>query len=170
MPNRRASLQCPTTKYLCSVQPLSNYPCSAQAQRIPAMPNHQVSLQCPTTQYPCSAQLQGIPAMLNQVSLQCPITAQFPCSDLQLLQSIPAAPNSGVSLQCPWQRIPAVCPNSISAALNGKVSLSCPALAHADPHSICPCSVKLQNSCSAFAVLQGRQFRAGGGNIAFLVQ
>ena len=34
--------------------------CSAQWQRIPAVPNHQVSLQCPTAEYHCSAQPQSI--------------------------------------------------------------------------------------------------------------
>ena len=58
------SLQCPTTKYICSAQPPS----------IPAVPNHQVSLQCPAAEYPRSAQ----PA----ISLQCP-SAEFPWSAQQ---------------------------------------------------------------------------------------
>ena len=118
---------CPTSKYPCSVQPLSNYPCSAQPQRIPAMPNHRVSLQCPTAGYPSSAQPVSTPAVPNQVSLQCPITARFPCSDQQLLRSIPAAPNSRVSLHCTDK------PHGIPAM----------------PMARHPCSVPKQYLCSA---------------------
>ena len=60
--------------------------CSADLQRIPAvpnqasLPNHQLSLQDPTADCPCRAQPQIIPAEPNhQVSLQCS-TAKYPCS------------------------------------------------------------------------------------------
>ena len=52
--------------------------CSAQWQRILAVPSCRVSRQCPTAEYPFSAQPQRIPAVPNhQVSPQCP-TTEFP--------------------------------------------------------------------------------------------
>ena len=153
-----------------------------QPPNVPTLPNHQVSLQCPTTQvslqcpttkYPCSAQKMSIPAMLNgcaqpqsipavpnhasiltlpnrRVSLQCPTTqvslqsptAKYPCS-----------PNCRVSLQCPTT----AGPNEkwIPAVPKRRVSLECP-------------TAQYQYSCSAFAVLQGRQFRGGRETLHFL--
>ena len=121
--NQQVSLQCPTTKYPCSAQPMS-IPAMlngcAQPQGIPAVPNHQVSLQCPTTEY--RAQPQSIPAVRNhRVSLQCPTTKW---------KSVPAVPNCRVSLECP--------------------------------------TAEYQYSCSAFAVLQGRQLRGGREPLHFL--
>ena len=75
--DHQVSLQCPTTKYPCSAQPMS----------IPAVPNCRVSLQCPTAEYPCSVQPPNVPAGPNRkISLQCPT------------QSIPGVPNSRVSI------------------------------------------------------------------------
>ena len=92
--------------------------------------------------YPCSAQPQSIPAVPNRrVSLQCP-TSEYPCS---------AQPKYLCSAQC--QNV-----------------LVVPSPCNAEFHSNCPCSAKLQLSCSAFAVVQGRQFRGSGGgqgNITF---
>ena len=106
---------------------------SDQPPSIPAVPNQQVSLQCPATKYPCSAP-QSIPAVH---------TAQ--------LQSIPAVTNCRVSLQCPTTKYPCRAqPKSIPAVPKRRVSLECP-------------TAKYQYSCSAFAVLQGRQLRGGGG-------
>ena len=98
VPNRRVSLQCPTTKY----------PCSAQPPSIPSVPKQQVSVQCPTTKYPCNAHPQIIPAVPNhQVSLQWPTaTAEYSCSAQHV--NIPATLGPTASLQCSWQRIPAV--------------------------------------------------------------
>ena len=124
--------------------------------------NHQVFLQCPTTTYPCSptaeypytAQPQCIPAVLNhQVSLQCP-TAKYPCS--ARLQSIPSVPNCRVSLQCPTTKYPCRAqPKSIPAVPKRRVSLECP-------------TAKCRYSCSAFAMLQGRQLRGGRETLHFL--
>ena len=76
--NHKVPMQCPTTKYPCSAQPLS----------IPAVPNRRVSLQCPTTKYPCSAQPKSISAVPNRrVSLECPTAeSQFSCSAFAVLQ------------------------------------------------------------------------------------
>ena len=129
---------------------------SHQPPSIPALPNHQVSLQCPTTKYPCSAQPPSIPAVPSRkVSLHCP-TGKYPCS--AQLQSMPAVPNCRVSLQCPTIKYPSrVQPKSIPAGPKRKVSLECP-------------TAKYQYSCSAFAVLQGRQLKGGHGNVTLLVQ
>ena len=142
--------------------------CSAQWQRIPAVPNHQASLQCPTTKHPCSAQPPSIPAVLNgnvypcsvqlqsipavtnsnrRVFLQCQ-TVEYPCRAQPL--SIPAVPNHRVSLQCPIaeypcsakpQSIPAV-PTQwqyIPSARNRRVLLQC-------PNARYPCSAQPQKS------------------------
>ena len=90
MPRRRVSLQCPATQYPCSAQPqrilcrrpTAEYPCSdrQQPQSIPAAANSAMSLQCATAEYPCSAQPPSISAVPNhQVSIQCP-TTKYPCS------------------------------------------------------------------------------------------
>ena len=110
--------------------------CSAQWQRIPAVPFRRVSLRCPaakypsraqppsipavpnlsnpsipaclSTKYPCSAQPQSIFAVPNRgVSLRCK-TAEHACSGQQQLPIILVAPNSRVYVHGPWQRIPAV--------------------------------------------------------------
>ena len=146
VPNRRVSLQCPTTKYPCSAQPQSipavpnrrvslqcrtaEYPCSAQPLRIPAVPNRRVSLQCstaeylhcPTAKYPCSAQPLSILAVPNRkVSLQCP-TAKYPCS--AQLQSIPAVSNRQISLRGPTEKYPCSAQaQSIPGVPNSKVSM-----------------------------------------------
>ena len=186
VPNRKVSLQCPTTKYPCSAQPMS-IPAMlngcAQPQSIPAVLNHQVSLQCPTAKYPCGAQPQSIPAVPNhQVSLQCPTTT-YPCSAQPQSfscsaqpQSILTLPNRKVSLPCSTTKYPrSAQPQSIPTMPNCKVSLRCPT---AQPKSIpavpkhkvsleCP-TVEYQYSCSAFAVLQGRQLRGGRETLHFL--
>ena len=110
------------------------------------MTNHQISLHCPTTKYPCSAQPQSIPAVPNH-------------------PSIPAVPNRLVSLQSPTAKYPCSAqppkypcsaqPLNILAVPNRKVSLQCP-------------TAEYQYSCSAFAVLQGRQFRGGRETLHFL--
>ena len=74
VPNRRVSLQCRTTKYPCSAQPMS-IPAMlngcAHLQSVPAVPKRRVSLQCPTAEYPYLAQPQSIPAVPNcRVSLR----------------------------------------------------------------------------------------------------
>ena len=115
----------------------SEYPYSAQPPSIPAVPNHQISLQWPTTKYPCSAQQQpqSMPAALNSI--------EYPCSAQP--HGIPAVPMT--MYPCSAQT------HSISAV---------PSPFNAEPHSICLCSAKLQYSCSAFQVLQGRQFKGEG--------
>ena len=149
-PNQKVSLQCPTAEYPCSAQP--KYLCSAQAQSIPAVPR-KVSLHCPTAKYPCSAQ--------RKVSSQCP-TAKYPCS--AQLQSIPAVPNCRVSLQCPTTKYPCRAqPKSIPAVPNGRVSLQPNRRVSLE----CP-TAEYQYSCSAFAVLQGRQLRGAGKTLHFL--
>ena len=144
VPNRRVSLHCPTTKY----------PCSALPQSLHAVPNRRVSLQCPTTKYPCSAQPQSLPAVPSRrVSFHCP-TAKYPCSAQPL--SILAVPNHQVSLQCPTTKYPCRAqPKSIPSVPKGRVSLECPTAAY-------------QYSCSAFAVLRGRQLRGGRETLQFL--
>ena len=121
--------------------------------------NRQVSLQCPITKHPCSAQPMSIPAMLNgcaqpqgfpavpnhQVSVQCP-TAEYPCSAQP--QSIPAVSNHQISVQGPTE----------------KVSLQC--LTAEYPWGAQQPEYKY--SCSAFAVLQGRQLRGGRETLHFL--
>ena len=111
------------------------------------MPNRRISLQCLTAEYPYTAQPQSVPAVVNHfVSLQRP-TAKYPCS--AQLQSIPAIPNRKVSLQYPSTKYPCRAqPKSIPAVPKRRVSLECP-------------TAKYQYSCSAFAVLRGRQLSAG---------
>ena len=125
---------------------------SDQPPSIPAVPNH---LQCPTAEYPCSAQPQSVLTLPNRkVSLQCS-TTKYPRSAQP--QSIPAAvPNCRVSLQCPTTKYPCRAqPKSIPAVPNRRLSLECP-------------TAKYQYSCSAFAVLQGRQLRWGRETLHFL--
>ena len=123
VPNRRASLQCPTTK--C--------PCSAQPPSVPAVPNRRVSLQCPSAECPCSAQPPSVPAVLTT---KCHCSAQ--------LQSVPAVANRRVSLQCPTQSVPAVPNHQISfrcpttTVPNRRVSLQFPIVE-------CPCSAQPQS-------------------------
>ena len=139
VPNRKLSLQCSAIKY----------PCIAQPPSLPAAPLH-----CPTTKSPCSAQPHGIPVMPDRrVSLHCP-TAKYPCSAQPLsilaltakypcsaqLQSIPAASNHQIYCRAH--------PKSMPAVPKGRVSLECP-------------TAEYQYSCSALAVLQGRQLRGG---------
>ena len=127
---------------------------SDQPPNIAAVPNHQVSLQCPPTKYPCSAQPPSIPAVPNgRVSLQCP-TTMYPGSAER--QSVPAVPNHHVSRQCPTTKYPCSAQSpSIPAVPNHQVSLECP-------------TAEYQYSCSAFAVLQGRQLRGGRATLHFL--
>ena len=161
VPNHQVSLQCPTADYPCSAQPPSpttKYPCSAQPivslQCLANVANRKVSLQCPTTKYPCSAQPQSILTPLNRkVSLQCS-TTKYPCSAQP--QSIPRVPNCRVSLQCPTTKYPCRAqPKSTPAVKKRRVSLECP-------------TAKYQYSCSAYAVLQGRQLRGGRETLHFL--
>ena len=95
-----------------------------------------------------SAQPPSIPAVPNRkVSLQCS-TTKYPSS----------APFK-VSLQCPTAKYPCSAqPQSIPAGPNRKVSLQCPSAEY-------PWSAQQQRiniTCSAFAVLQGRQLRGAG--------
>ena len=116
--------------------------CSDQPPSIPAVPNHQVSLQC----------LTDVPN--RKVSLQCP-TTKYPCC--AQLQSIPAVANRRLSLRCRTAEYPCSAqPKSIPAVPKRRVSLECP-------------TIKYHYSCSAFAVLQGRQLRGGQGNVTLLV-
>ena len=155
-PNHQVSLQCSTNEYPCNasrMSPTAKYPCSAQPPSIPAVPNRRVSLQCPTAEYPCSAEPQNILTLPSRkVSLQCS-TTKYPRS--AQLQSIPAVPSCRVSLQCPTTKYPCRAqPKRIPAVPNRRVSLECP-------------TAEYEYSCSAFAVLKGRQLRE---KVTLLVQ
>ena len=79
----------------------------------------------------------------HQVSRQCP-TTKYPCS---------AQPQT---LQCPTAKYPCSAQlQSIPAVPNRRVSRECP-------------TAEYQYSCSAFAVLQGRQLREGRETLHFL--
>ena len=70
--------------------------------------------------------------------------------------SIPAGPNRRVSLQCHTNEYPCRAqPKSIPAVPNRRVSPECPTAGY-------------QYSCSAVAVLQGRQLRGGRETLHFL--
>ena len=126
--------------------------CSAQWQRIPAVPNSKVSLRCPTTKYPCKPpNILAQPS--HQVFLQS-LTTKYPCSvQPQSIPavpnpSIPAVPNPQVSLQCLNEDYPCSAqlqsilaattkylttkfpcsaqPQSIPAVPNRRASLQCP--------------------------------------------
>ena len=111
----------------------------------------------------------------HQVSLQCPITAQYPCSDRQQptsrslqcpWQRILAVPKPTVSLQCPC--IPAACPNPQYLC---SAQWQSPALAMPNPTAFAPAVPKCnihQYSRSAFAALQGRQFRGAGAGKQYI--
>ena len=89
----------------------------------------------------------------HQVSLQCP-TTKYPCSAQP--QSILTLPNCKVSLQCSTTKYPRSDQlQSIPAVPNRRVSLERP-------------TAEYQDSCSAFAVLQGRQLRGGRETLHFL--
>ena len=74
----------------------------------------------------------------------------------------PCIAHGNVSRQCPN-------PKYLCSARWQSV-LVVPSPCNAEPLSICPCAAKLQYSCSAFAVLQGRQSRGRQEKITFLVQ
>ena len=136
VPNRRASLQCPTAEHPCSAQKQSLPALPTQPQNILAVLSRRMPLQCRKS-------LQNIlPRPSCRISLQ-RANADYHCSAQPL--SIPVAPQS---LPCPT-------PESYSQLLNPRTSIPhSPKACLERPTEECPCSARPRTILAMPKILQ----------------